>query len=145
MFDIGWPELLLIGIVTLIVVGPKELPRVLRTVMLWVRKARKLAREFQSGIDEMVREADLQDLKRDIERTATADLDKDLENTIDPTGAVAGFFDDDPQALVDGAAADAKEAGPAASQAADPEAAGETAPAADTDATPPRQIEEAKA
>ena len=64
MPDIGWQELFLIALVTILVVGPKEIPRVLRTVSLWVRKIRSMARDFQSGIDDLAREADLDEVSR---------------------------------------------------------------------------------
>ena len=89
MLDIGWPELMIIALVTIIVVGPKEIPRVLRTVTQIMRKLRGMASEFQSGLDDLAREADLDDLKKDIEKTASKDLAGDLENTIDPTGEVS--------------------------------------------------------
>ena len=82
MLDIGWPELIIVALVTIIVVGPKELPRVLRTVTQIVRKVRAMANEFQSGIDDLAREAELDDLKRDIEKTASTDLAGELENQI---------------------------------------------------------------
>jgi len=88
MLDIGWVELSIIAMITVLVVGPKEIPRVLRTVTQVVRKVRAMASEFQSGIDELAREAELDDLKKDIEKTATQDIAGDLENTIDPTGEV---------------------------------------------------------
>lgn len=88
MLDIGWPELLIIALVTIIVVGPKELPRVLRTVTQMLRKIRAMASEFQSGIDELAREAELDDLKKDIEKAASTDIAAELENEIDPTGEV---------------------------------------------------------
>ena len=56
MFDIGWQELFLIGVVTLVVVGPKDLPRVLRTGARFLHKARAMSREFQNGLAEMARE-----------------------------------------------------------------------------------------
>lgn len=88
MLDIGWPELAIIALITILVVGPKEIPRVLRTVTQVVRKLRGMASEFQSGIDELAREADLDDLKKDIEKTASTDIAGELENSIDPTGEV---------------------------------------------------------
>ena len=98
MLDIGWPELLLIGIVTLLVVGPKELPRVLRTVMNVVRKARGMAREFQSSLDDIAREADLEDIKNDLTQATSGDFGTEIENTIDPTGSVGDLFRGDPMA-----------------------------------------------
>ena len=59
MLDIGWSELLVIGIVALLVVGPKELPSLLRTVGQWVGRARGMAREFQKSMEDAAREADL--------------------------------------------------------------------------------------
>ena len=88
MLDIGWVELSIIALITILVVGPKEIPRVLRTVTQVVRKLRSMASEFQSGIDELAREAELDDLKKDVEKTATRDFAGELENTIDPTGEV---------------------------------------------------------
>jgi len=88
MLDIGWSELLIVALVTIIVVGPKELPRVLRTVTQTVRKIRSMANEFQSSIDELAREAELDDLKRDIEKAASTDIAAELEHEIDPTGEV---------------------------------------------------------
>lgn len=86
MFDIGWQELFVIAVIGLIVIGPKDLPRAMRTIAKWVRKARSLAREFQNGVDEMVREADLDDLKQEMKTTIDYDITKDIENSIDPTG-----------------------------------------------------------
>jgi sec-independent protein translocase protein TatB len=64
MFDVAPTELLLVAIVALIVIGPKDLPRVLRTVGQWVGKARGVARQFRSGFDEMIREAELADMEK---------------------------------------------------------------------------------
>lgn len=88
MLDIGWVELSIIALITILVVGPKEIPRVLRTVTQVMRKVRGMASEFQSGIDDLARESELDDLKKDIEKTASRDFASELENTIDPTGEV---------------------------------------------------------
>lgn len=64
MFDIGGWELLVIGSIALIIVGPKDLPRMIRSVGQWVGKARGLAREFQTGMEEAAREADVAELKQ---------------------------------------------------------------------------------
>ena len=63
MFDIGWSEMAVILMVALIVIGPKDLPRVARTIGKWTGKARGMAREFQRSIEDMAREAELQDIK----------------------------------------------------------------------------------
>ncbi|MEL6220878.1 MAG: Sec-independent protein translocase protein TatB, partial [Pseudomonadota bacterium] len=79
MLDIGWQELLVIGVLALLVVGPKELPQLLRTVGQWAGKARSVAREFQRSMEDAAREADvadfkaLKDAKREIESVAKFD------------------------------------------------------------------------
>ena len=84
MFDIGWSELLLIGVVALVVLGPKELPNAMRMFTTGMRKAKAVANEFRSHVDEMVREAELHEVKRQIEKAADADLKRDLESAIEP-------------------------------------------------------------
>src|ERR1700754_2331626 len=64
MFDIAPTELLLVAVVALVVIGPKDLPRVMRTVGHWVGRARGVARHFRSGIDTMIREAELEELEK---------------------------------------------------------------------------------
>ena len=88
MFDIGWSEMAVIALIALLVIGPKELPRTMKAVAHWMRKARSLTREFQSGIDEMVREAELEDAKKALDATRAGNLQKTLANAIDPTGDV---------------------------------------------------------
>jgi len=70
MFDIGWSELLVIGIVALIVIGPKELPGALRTLGQWMTKIRRMASEFQGQFQEAMREAEIDQLKKDMDDMA---------------------------------------------------------------------------
>lgn len=93
MLDIGWSEMFVILVVALIVIGPKDLPRVARTLGKWVGKARQLAREFQTSIEDMAREAELDDVKKEIERAGRTDLRKTVENAIDPRGELKDAFD----------------------------------------------------
>jgi sec-independent protein translocase protein TatB len=72
MFDIGWSELVLIGVVALIAIGPKELPGVLRMVGQWMGKARKMAAEFQGQFQEAMREAEMADLKKSFDEVKEA-------------------------------------------------------------------------
>jgi len=72
MFDIGWSEFVLIAVVALIAIGPKELPGVLRTVGQWMGKARKMAAEFQSQFQEAMREAEMADLKKSFDEVKDA-------------------------------------------------------------------------
>ena len=71
MFDISWTEFLLIGIVALIVIGPKELPAVMRSLGQWTRKIRSLAADFQNQFHEAMREAEMADLKKQVDDMAS--------------------------------------------------------------------------
>ncbi|MFO1073857.1 MAG: Sec-independent protein translocase protein TatB [Geminicoccaceae bacterium] len=88
MFDVGWSEMALILLVALVVIGPKDLPRVARTLGKWTAKARGMAREFQRSLDDMAREAELQDLKAEMDKLTRTDMRHRLEETIDPDGAL---------------------------------------------------------
>jgi sec-independent protein translocase protein TatB len=72
MFDIGWSEFLVIGVVALIAIGPKELPGVLRMVGQWIGKARRMASEFQGQFQEALREAEMADLKKSFDEVREA-------------------------------------------------------------------------
>jgi sec-independent protein translocase protein TatB len=72
MFDIGWSEFVLIAVVALIAIGPKELPGVLRMVGQWMGKARKMAAEFQGQFQEAMREAEMADLKKSFDEVKEA-------------------------------------------------------------------------
>src|SRR5471032_95121 len=93
MFDIGWSEFLVIAVVALIAIGPKELPGVLRMVGQWMGKARKMAAEFQGQFQEAMREAEMADLKKsfdEVKEAATGfasgnimtSLEKDVGNAL---------------------------------------------------------------
>jgi sec-independent protein translocase protein TatB len=82
MFDIGWSELLIIGIVALIAIGPKELPGVLRAMGHWMGKVRRMASDFQDQFREAMREAEVADLKRQFDEasaSATSAFNNPLE------------------------------------------------------------------
>ena len=72
MFDIGWTELVVIAVVALIAIGPKELPGVLRMVGQWIGKARRMAAEFQGQFQEAMREAEMADLKKSFDEVKEA-------------------------------------------------------------------------
>jgi sec-independent protein translocase protein TatB len=102
MFDIGWSELLLIGVVALIVIGPKELPGALRMVGQWTAKLRRMASDFQGQFHEAMREAEMVDLKKQVDdltseareytsfdpigdvRREVESTQRQIENTIEP-------------------------------------------------------------
>lgn len=75
MFDISWTEFLLIGVIALIVIGPKELPTVMRTLGQYTRKIRSMAADFQNQFHEALREADMADLKKQVD-----DMASDIKN-----------------------------------------------------------------
>lgn len=87
MFDIGWQELFIVAVLALIVVGPKDLPQAIRTITTWVRKARMMARDLQSGVNDMVREAELDGIKDQL--TKPQDLKKSITDTLDPDGELS--------------------------------------------------------
>jgi sec-independent protein translocase protein TatB len=90
MFNLGWGEIALIGIVALIAIGPKELPTVLRTVGQMLAKVRRMANEFQGQFQEALREADIADLKKHAEDIVSdvskydplGDTQKDIEKSL---------------------------------------------------------------
>ena len=101
MLDIGGWEFLLIAILGIMIIGPKELPGAIRTVSMFVRRARELARDFQSGIEEVAREAELDKLTDDIKEIAgrgagAGKLRDELQGVVDPDGTLAQAMDYDP-------------------------------------------------
>ena len=86
MFDIGWTEITFILIFAIIVIGPKELPRVLRTIGQWVSKAKSITSEFRGHVDEMIRDTELDEVKKQIENAGSFDPNATLANTIDADG-----------------------------------------------------------
>ena len=86
MFDIGWPEMAVVAVIALIIIGPKDLPRILRYAGRWAGKARRMAREFQRNFDDMVRESELDEVKKSVEKAGRVNPVRDIGNSIDPTG-----------------------------------------------------------
>jgi sec-independent protein translocase protein TatB len=142
MFNIGWSEYLIIAVVALIAIGPKELPGVLRMVGQWVGKARKMAAEFQGQFQEAMREAEMADLKKSFDEVREAatgfasgdvmtSLQKDVNSALDIT-------DIDKPAATETSAADtpAEPAAPVISEAALAETATEERAAATLEADP---------
>jgi sec-independent protein translocase protein TatB len=145
MFDIGWSELLLIGIVALIAIGPKELPGALRTLGQWMGKVRRMASEFQNQFHEAMREAELADLKKEVDEMATKaqsyahfdpidDIRKDIEKAAGPPPDLDTLTDTaaspPPSAATSSAATPSASTSPAETPPASAPAATETPPAA---------------
>jgi sec-independent protein translocase protein TatB len=79
MFDIGWTELMVIAVVAIVVIGPKDLPRAMRLVGQWTGKMKRMARDFQGQFNEALKEAELDGVKKDVEEISKgmrADLNK---------------------------------------------------------------------
>jgi len=91
MFDIGWSEMLVIACLAILVIGPKQLPAALRTLGFWLGKARRMAREFQGHVDDMVAQAELDDVKQEVNAIANFDINEELKTESDAadTKAVA--------------------------------------------------------
>jgi sec-independent protein translocase protein TatB len=129
MFEIGWSELLLIGIVALIAIGPKELPTVLRTLGQWMSKLRRMASEFQSQFQEAMREAEMADLKKQVD-----DMTSQAQSyaNFDPVGEVKRELESTQQQIESAMVDPAGAATPSPPVAAEPSTspAGATLPAA---------------
>jgi sec-independent protein translocase protein TatB len=123
MFDIGWSEFVVIGVVALIVIGPKELPAVLRAIGQWTTKIRRMAGEFQSQFQEAMREAEMADLKKSVDELSDA-----------AKGITADPFDFSESTKWEPKTDTAATASEVASAEAAPAAATETAPATEAPA-----------
>ncbi|MEQ8250219.1 MAG: Sec-independent protein translocase protein TatB [Oceanibaculum nanhaiense] len=86
MFDLGWGEMAVIALVAIIILGPKELPHALKTLGRAIRKVREVSREFQGHVDEMVREAELDDVRKQLEDVKGKGITKALQEQVDPKG-----------------------------------------------------------
>jgi sec-independent protein translocase protein TatB len=96
MFDFAWSELALIAVVAMIAIGPKDMPGAIRAVTGWVKKARRMAAEFQTHVDEMVREADLGDVKKAFSDIRNLDIPSLMEKHVDPDHSIRNTFAEDP-------------------------------------------------
>ena len=100
MFDLGWLEFAIVGLIMILVLGPKELPHAMRSIARIMRKARRLASEFQGHMDDLVREADLDDVKQSINSIKNKDVSALINEAVDPAGEI--------KKELDGTMADAK-------------------------------------
>jgi sec-independent protein translocase protein TatB len=95
MFDIGWSELLVIGVIALVAIGPKELPGAIYQLGRWVRRARAVAREFQGHIDDLMSQAEIEELRKEARKAASSTLEFErlAAETVDPDRRLATAFD----------------------------------------------------
>ena len=96
MFDFAWSEIALIAGVALVVIGPKDLPVAIKAISGFIRKARRMASEFQTHVDEMVRDADLKDVRESFNSIRNFDLKSTVERAIDPDRALRDTFSANP-------------------------------------------------
>lgn len=99
MLDLGWQEFVMIGLVLVIVVGPKDMPKVLRAVAKYVGKARNMASDFQSSMMEVANQDEFNDVKKALQDAKSGNFDKvseqfgDIKNAIEDASADAGVKD----------------------------------------------------
>lgn len=93
MFDIGWVEMMVVVIVMIIVVGPKELPGLLRTIGRGIAQVRAMARTFQDSIEELAEETGLDEVRDEVRAIRDFRLEDEIEKTIDPDGELREGID----------------------------------------------------
>ena len=96
MFDFAWSEIALIGVVALVLIGPKDMPVAIKAVSDMVRKARKMAGEFQSHVDEMTKDTGLAEVRQQINEIRNMDIRGEIAKAVDGDGSIRSAFNDDP-------------------------------------------------
>lgn len=94
MFDFAWSEIALIAAVALVVIGPKDMPVAIRAVTGMIKKARRMASEFQTHVDEMMKDADLHDVRNSINEIRNFDVRGAVERAVDPDRSLRNTFSD---------------------------------------------------
>lgn len=94
MFDLGWQEFLIIAFVLVIVVGPKDLPKVLKTFTNFLRQVRQMASEFHRSIENMADESELKDVKKSLNQIKNSNFDSLAKEHLDPTGSVGSALNE---------------------------------------------------
>jgi len=145
MFEIGWSEILLIAIVAIVVIGPKDLPRVMRAVGQWAGKAKRMSREFQAQFKEALREAELEGVRNDITDIMATDPLKDVKTEMAKVETGLRTDLSGSGAPMTTAAAPAEPVSPAAGLplAVTPEVETAAAPVASENAEPPAAVKAA--
>src|SRR5215471_10531581 len=96
MFDFAWSEIGLIGVVALIAIGPKDMPAAIKAITGVIKKARRMAGEFQTHVDEMMREADLQEVRNQINEIRNFDIKGEIERAVDEDGSIRATLNENP-------------------------------------------------
>ena len=95
MFDFAFSEIALVGVVALLVIGPKDMPVAIKTVTDLIKKARRMAHEFQDHVDEMVRDANLHDVRDSLNELRSIDVKGRILSAVDADGSLRRSLDDD--------------------------------------------------
>ena len=96
MFDFAWSELALIGVVALVAIGPKDMPVAIKSVAGLVKKARRLAGEFHTHVDDLMKEAELSDVRSQFNELRSFNLRDQVKRAVDPDGSLHTTFTDNP-------------------------------------------------
>jgi sec-independent protein translocase protein TatB len=96
MFDFAWSEFALIGVVALVLIGPKDLPVAIKAITDMIKKARRMAGEFQTHVDEMVRDANLHEMKDTINDLRRMDIKSKILDAVDGDRTIRSSINDDP-------------------------------------------------
>jgi len=130
MFDLAWSEIALIGVVALVVIGPKDLPEAIRGVARGIAKLRRMASEFQGQADELVREANLDEVRQSINEIRRFNVRDEFTKAVDKDGSIRKTFTEDPlrpsytppatPSMTPASAPEAESFGPPAPPAAEP-------------------------
>jgi sec-independent protein translocase protein TatB len=94
MFDFAWSEIALIGVVALVLIGPKDMPVAVKAVANVVKKARRMAAEFQTHVDDMVRDTELAEVRQQINEIRNFDIRGEVERAVDADGSLRKSFAD---------------------------------------------------
>ena len=96
MFDFAWTEIALIGAVALVLIGPKDMPIAIKAISTAIKKARRMAAEFQTHVDDMVRDADLHEVREGIRQIRSMDIRGTITRAVDSDGSIRKTLMDDP-------------------------------------------------
>ena len=96
MFDFAWSEIAVIGVVALVAIGPKDMPAAIKGVTNMIKKARRMAGEFQTHVDEMLRDADLHEVRQQIDEIRNFDIKGEIEKAVDADGSIRQTFSENP-------------------------------------------------
>jgi sec-independent protein translocase protein TatB len=96
MFDFAWSEIALIGVVALVLIGPKDMPVAIKAVADVVKKARRMASDLQGHVDEMVKDTSIAEVRQQINEIRNFDIRGEIERAVDSDGAIRASFAGDP-------------------------------------------------